>query len=251
VRGLVARFWDEPYRHPTVRWGTLLHDRFLLPWFSERDMREVVTDLREHDIPFEAAWLAPFHEFRHPRLGTAQVGEVEIELRAGIEPWDVLGEEATAQGTARFVDSSMERLQVLVRGATPKRHVVTVNGRPLPLHTTGEPGTEVAGVRYRAWAPPSGLHPTIPVHAPLVFDLVDRFNGRSVGGASYHVTPPNGANYDIRPLNAVEAASRREARFFARGHTPGPVDVAALDRAARAFEPDTPVTLDMRTSTPT
>ena len=253
VRSLVTRLWEDPYRADLVRWGPLLHDRFLLPWQVERDVEEVVDDLRGHDLPFEAAWLAPFHEFRFPRLGTTRVttpgaGEgVELELRLGIEPWDVLGEEVTAQGTARFVDSSMERVQLLVRGDTPGRHLVTVNGVPVPLHTTSEPGTTIAGVRYRAWRPPSGLHPTIDVHAPLRFDVVDRWNHRSLGGFTYHVTSPNGRAHDTRPVNANEADSRRTSRFVAHGHTPGRLDVAAMDRLVRAHDADTPWTLDLRT----
>ncbi len=250
VRSIVTRLWEDPYRASLTRWGTLLHDRFLLPWHVERDADEVVGDLRAHGVEFERGWLAPFHEFRFPRLGTVRVGDVELELRAGIEPWDVLGEEVTAQGTSRFVDSSMERLQVLARGETPGRHVLTVNGRPLPLHPTAEPGTSIAGVRYRAWHPPSGLHPTIGVHAPLTFDVVDRWNERSLGGCTYHVSPPNGRSYDDRPINAMAADARRTARFVPHGHTQGRVEVAALDRMTRAFDPDSPQTLDLRVTPP-
>ena len=205
-----------------VRWGTELHDRFLLPWYAAADIAEVVDDLARHGFGFDLAWLAPFLEFRFPRIGAVEVAGVTIELRAAIEPWSVLGEEVTSTGTARYVDSSVERLQVSVDGLTADRHVVTCNGVAVPLHTTGTPGAYVAGVRYRAWKPPSALHPTIGVHAPLVFDLVDRWNGRSLGGCTYHVSHPGGLAYDRFPVNANEAEARRASRFSAGGHTPGP-----------------------------
>ncbi len=248
VRALVARFWDEPYTGRLVRWGTELHDRFLLPAFVAADIADVAGDLREHGFAFETSWLAPFLEFRFPRLGQVEVAGVTLELRAAIEPWHVLGEESTGSGTARYVDSSVERLQVQVTGSTADRYVVTCNGRPVPLSPTGTPGTFVAGVRYRAWQPWSALHPSIKVHAPLVFDVVDRWNGRSVGGCTYHVVHPGGRAYDTFPVNAGEAESRRTARFVPHGHTAGPVDLAALDAALAAPSGEYPRTLDLRRS---
>lgn len=225
VRALVARCWAEPYRGPLERWGTELHDRFLLPWYVAADAREVVEDLQRHGYPFDVAWLEPFLEFRFPRLGTVEVAGAHIELRGAIEPWPVLGEEAGAGGTSRGVDSSLERLQVLVEGATAGRHLVTCNGVAVPLHPTGDRERLVAGVRYKAWQPPSGLHPTIGVHTPLVFDLVDTWNGRSLGGCTYHVSHPGGRNEERFPVNAYEAEARRASRFQPFGHTPGPIDL--------------------------
>ncbi len=213
VRSLVARFWDEPYRAPLVRWGTGLHDRFLLPAFAAADIADVVDDLRAHGIAFEPGWLDPFVEFRFPRLGSVDRGPVTLELRSAIEPWHVLGEEATGAGTARYVDSSVERLQIQVTGATPGRHVVTCNGVAVPLHPPGSGDGQVAGVRFRAWAPPSALHPTIDVHAPLVFDVVDLWSGRSLGGCTYHVVHPGGRAYERPPVNSNEAEARRSGRF--------------------------------------
>jgi uncharacterized protein (DUF2126 family)/transglutaminase-like putative cysteine protease len=246
VRALVARFWDEPYTGPLVRWGTELHDRFLLPAFVAADIADVAADLRAHGFAFETAWLEPFLEFRFPRLGQVEVAGVTLELRAAIEPWHVLGEEVTANGTARYVDSSVERLQVKVTGVTGDRYVVTCNGVPVPLSSAGVAGTSVAGVRYRAWQPWSALHPTIKVHAPLVFDVVDRWNGRSLGGCTYHVVHPGGRSYDRFPVNAGEAESRRTARFEPHGHTAGAVDVAALEAHTPLAE--YPRTLDLRRS---
>jgi len=252
VRALVARFWAEPYTGALVRWGTELHDRFLLPWYAAADITEVVDDLARHGFDFDIAWLVPFLEFRFPRIGSVEVSGVTIELRGAIEPWSVLGEEVSSAGTARYVDSSLERLQVRVDGLITERHIVTCNGVPVPLHPTGTPGAYVAGVRYRAWKPPSALHPTIGVHAPVVFDVIDRWNGRSLGGCTYHVSHPGGLAYERFPVNANEAEARRASRFSAMGHTPGPVDIEALLAASPApggpgtQSLDYPWTLDLR-----
>ena len=245
LRSLVTRFWQQPYEHGLVPWGTELHDRFMLPHYVQRDMAEVVADLQRWGYPIDPAWFDPFVEFRFPRYGTINIDDIEMELRFAIEPWNVLGEEVTAQGTARFVDSSVERLQVRVRGMTDTRHVVTCNGRRVPLRCTGERGEFVAGVRYKAWNPPSGLHPTIPVHAPLVFDIVDDWSQRSLGGCTYHVSHPGGRNYDTLPINAYEAESRRLARFWPVGHTAGTVRVPDEVRQC-----EHPHTLDLRFSSP-
>jgi uncharacterized protein (DUF2126 family)/transglutaminase-like putative cysteine protease len=241
LRALVARFWQTPYRGTLTRWGTELHDRYMLPHFVAQDMRDVVLDLQRAGYAFEFDWFAPFLEFRFPRYGTVVYHGIEVELRQAIEPWHVLGEEVGAGGTARYVDSSVERMQIKVRHMNDNRHILTCNGRPLPLAATGTRGEYVAGVRYRAWAPPSGLHPTIGVQAPLVFDLVDSWSGRSIGGCTYHVAHPGGRNYDTFPVNANEAEARRVARFWNHGHTPGTMHVRREGR-----NPDYPLTLDLR-----
>ena len=220
IRCLVARFWQDPYRKPLVRWGTELHDRFMLPHYVWSDMREVVNDLQAHGIPFQLEWLAPFEEFRFPHYGSVNIDDVRLELRWAIEPWHVLGEEVGSFGTARYVDSSVERLQIKVEGLTPERYVLACNGRRIPLRSTARHGEYVAGVRYRAWQPQSALHPTIGVHAPLVFDLIDTWNGQTVGGCTYHVTHPGGRSYETLPVNAFEGESRRINRFWDFGHTP-------------------------------
>jgi len=251
VRALVARFWDEPYAGPLVRWGSRLHDRFLLPAFAAADLREVVADLEDHGLAFEAVWLDPFLEFRFPRVGETEVGGVHLELRSAVEPWHVLGEEVSLSGTSRYVDSSVEKLQVAATGLVEGRHVVTCNGVPVPLVPLADGATSVGGVRYRAWAPHSALHPTIGVQSPLVFDLVDLWNGRSLGGCTYHVVHPGGRSYDRYPVNATEAESRRASRFVAGGHTPGPVDVGRWTASEIARGPaggEYPCTLDLRRS---
>jgi uncharacterized protein (DUF2126 family) len=245
VRALIAWFWKEPYTEAPITWGTQLHDRFMLPHFTGRDFEDVLADLRRAGYAFDAEWFAPHFEFRYPALGRAHHAGIDIEIRQATEPWYVLGEEGSPGGTARYVDSSVERVQVKVEGLTSSRFAVTCNGRRLPLAFTGRQGEHVAGVRYRAWQPPSCLHPTIPVHAPLIFDVVDTWAGRSVGGCSYHVSHPGGRTFETFPVNANEAEARRAARFFEIGHTPGAMAVPAAEE-----NPDFPLTLDLRRPAP-
>jgi len=246
LRALVAWFWREPYRRPLVRWGTTLHDRYLLPHFVGRDLDDALAELRGGGYDLDPAWFAPHHEFRFPCLGEMRYRDLALELRQAIEPWHVLGEEAGGGGTIRAVDSTLERLQVKVTGLVDTRHVVLCNGRRLPLHATGTEGEYVAGVRFKAWKLPSSLHPTIAVHAPLTFDVVDLWLNRSVGGCRYHVDHPGGRNTESRPINALEAESRRATRFVAFGHTPGLLVVPSVEA-----RPEFPVTLDLRTASPT
>ena len=237
IRCLVARFWKSSYQKPLVRWGTELHDKFMLPHFAWSDIRSVVKDLQAHGYPFQLEWLAPFEEFRYPHYGRVQIDDIEMELRWAIEPWHVLGEEVGSFGTARYVDSSVERLQVRLSGLDQGRYVVTCNGRRIPLRSTGKHGEYVAGVRYRAWQPPSALHPNIGVHAPLVFDVIDTWNGHSIGGCTYKVTHQGGRSYDTFPVNSYEAEARRVARYDEFGHTPGPLGPNPRLELLRSFFP--------------
>ncbi|MBK1655551.1 DUF2126 domain-containing protein [Allochromatium vinosum] len=242
LRTLVARFWKEPYRRKPIRWGTELHDRFLLPHFVRQDFTDVVCDLRRAGYPIELDWFEPFFEFRFPHYGDLITDNgIDMELRAAIEPWHVLGEEVTAQGTARFVDSSVERMQVKVNGMVGDRHVLVCNGRRVPLRPTGRRAEFVAGIRFKAWSPPSGLHPTIPAHNPLVFEIVDLWNRRSLGGCTYYVAHPGGRSESSLPVNSYEAESRRIARFRVMGHTPGEIDPPPEEPAG-----EHPYTLDLR-----
>jgi uncharacterized protein (DUF2126 family)/transglutaminase-like putative cysteine protease len=242
LRGAVARFWEQPYQLPPVAFGTQLHDRFLLPYFCARDFNDVIEDMQRAGLPFKAEWFAPHIEFRFPLQGEVAYDGVEMELRTALEPWHVLGEEGTPGGTVRYVDSSVEKLQVLIRNAIPGRHHVTCNGKRVPLHSTGTPGEFVAGVRYRAWQPSEALHPTIGVDAPLTFDLVDTWTNRSLGGCVYSVSSPGGRNWTTMPVNANEAEGRRLSRFRSFGHTPGVLHVPPPTIAREDF----PLTLDLR-----
>ncbi|MEQ8847767.1 transglutaminase family protein [Botrimarina sp.] len=245
LRSLVARFWERPYEKPLVSWGTSLHDRWMLPHFIWQDFEDVITETREAGYPLETEWFAPHQEFRFPFVGSFTQRGVTVELRRAIEPWYVLGEEGAPGGTARYVDSSVERLQVKVSGMTDPRHALACNGRRVPLKPTGTEGEFIAGVRYRAWQPPSCLHPTIPVDGPLVFDLVDEWMERSAGGCQYHVGHPGGLNPTTFPVNALEAETRRATRFLAIGHTGGPVMLPPADES-----PEFPYTLDLRRGRP-
>ena len=245
LRALVARFWNESYCAPLTRWGTTLHDRFMLPTFVKMDFDDVLTELGDAGFHFDPSWFAPHFEFRFPRVGEFCMDAIQVTLRNALEPWHVMGEESTSSGTARYVDSSLERLEVHVTGLNPSRYTVTVNGQSMPLQPTGIAGEYVASVRYKAWNPASSLHPSIGVHAPLTIDLLDTWMKRSIGGAQYHVAHPGGRHYDTLPVNAYEAESRRLARFFRMGHSPGrmPVPPANVELAA---SPEFPWTLDLR-----
>jgi uncharacterized protein (DUF2126 family)/transglutaminase-like putative cysteine protease len=242
LRSLVARFWREPYApRRLVRWGTALHDRFLLPHFVRADFEDVLAEQARAGFELPLAWFAPHFEFRFPKLGELQLRCGSLELRHALEPWHVMGEEGTGGGAVRYVDSSVERLEVKASGLAPDRYVVTCNGRAIPLRPVGSAGEFVAGVRYRAWQPWSALHPNIGVHSPLTFDIVDTWMKRSEGGCQYHVVHPGGRSHDTFPVNAFEAESRRLARFFRIDHTPGPMNVEPA-----APDEEFPFTLDLR-----
>ena len=241
LRALIARFWKEPYTQNLVPWGTDIHDRWMLPHFVWSDFKDVIADLQRHQYPIKADWFSPHWEFRFPHVGDLASGNIQLELRQALEPWHVLGEEQGAGGAVRYVDSSVERMEVKVRGMVDTRHAVSVGGIKLPLHPTGTNGEFVAGVRYRAWQPPSALHPTIGVHTPLVFDIVDTWNHQSIGGCTYHAAHPGGLSPTTFPVNAYEAESRRLGRFFRQGHTPGKLKPQTADP-----NPAFPFTLDLR-----
>ncbi len=223
VRTLFAWFWNKPYENKLIRWGTELHDKFMLHHYVKEDLLDICEQLQNDGYFFDADWLEPFFEFRFPLIGTIQQKGISLSLRTGIEPWQVLGEEMSSSGTARFVDSSIERIEVKVSGINEERYAVLCNQQRIPLRSTETNEEFVAGIRYKAWAPPSALHPVLPVDVPLVFDIYDLWNQKSVGGCTYYVAHPGGRNYDTYPVNSYEAEARRESRFFNFGHTQGEV----------------------------
>jgi uncharacterized protein (DUF2126 family) len=242
VRALISTFWRRPFEGGLVRWGSTLHDRFMLPYFVRRDLSDVLTQLRGAGYSFEENWFASHLEFRFPKIGSIAAEGVELELRRALEPWNVLAEETTSGGMVRSVDSSLERIQVEVSGlTTDSRYVVACNGRRVPLHPTDEPGEAIAGIRYRARRLSMTVHPTIPVHTPLVFDIIDRWKERSIGRCTYHAESPEGGTYAARPGNAKEAEDRRMERFQRSDRTLG-----LMAAPAEETNPIFPLTLDLR-----
>ncbi|WP_043359580.1 DUF2126 domain-containing protein [Belnapia sp. F-4-1] len=241
MRSAIAAFWQHPYERRLVRWGTRLHDEFMLPHYAEQDFRDALEELHGLGFPLDPAWFAPHLEFRFPRIGEVTLRGTGIELRHALEPWHVLGEEPAGGGTARYVDSSTERLQARVTGWVAERYTLACNGFEVPLVPTDTQGEYVGGIRFKAWDPPSALHPTVRAQGPLVFDLYDRWTGRSLGGLTHHVVHPGGRSYDTLPVNANEAEARRRTRFQPFGHTPNPMPPPAAVPAKEA-----PRSLDLR-----
>jgi len=241
LRSAVAAFWARPYERRLVRWGTRLHDEFMLPHFVAQDFADALEELGGLGFPLEPEWFRPHREFRFPLLGEVAVRGATLQLRQALEPWHVLGEEPAAGGTARYVDSSTERLEVKLGGWVAERYALACAGCEVPLQSTDTPGEYVGAVRFKAWNPPSALHPTIAARQSLVFDVYDRWNGRSIGGMTHHVAHPGGLGYERLPVNASEAEARRRARFQPFGHTPGP-----MPEPRRLPGSEAPRTLDLR-----
>jgi uncharacterized protein (DUF2126 family) len=242
VRALVCIFWKQPYTEDLLRWESTLHDRFMLPHFVQDDFKAVLRFVRAAGLPFEDDWFRTHLEFRFPRIGSISAEGVELELRQALEPWNVLAEETNSGRTGRSVDSSLERMQLKGTGLTENsRFVVACNGRRVPFTPTGVPGEAVAGIRYRARRLSAALHPTIPVHTPLVFDLIDTRKNRAVARCTYFAGPPDGSVHTTRPRDAEEARTRRLQRFQVSEPSSDPVITPEEEK-----NPIFPMTLDLR-----
>ncbi|MGB0905778.1 MAG: transglutaminase family protein, partial [Mangrovicoccus sp.] len=241
IRALIARFWENPLKGKLTRWGTTLHDRFMMPHFLWEDLLDVLGDLTEHGYSMNPDWYKAQAEFRFPFCGEVEGPGVHLELRQALEPWHVMGETGAIGGTVRYTDSSTERVQVKLTTSDPERYTVCCNGRRVPMTRTGENGVSVGAVRYKAWQAPLSMHPVVPIHVPLTLDIYDNWSNRAIAGCTYHVSHPGGRNYDTFPINSNEAESRRLSRFFQHGHTPG-----LYLPPQELVHPEYPMTLDLR-----
>ena len=241
LRALVSRFWSNPYPSSLIRFGTALHDRFMLPHYVWTDFLDVMQQLNEWGYPFQAEWYRPFFEFRFPKLGEVASRGMQLSLRKALEPWHVLGEESSNSGTSRYVDSSAERIEIMINGFVPERYAVAANGYKTPMRATGTSGEFVGGVRFKAWDPASAMHPTAAATPKVTIDVVDQHNDKSVFGCMYFVSHPGGMAYEHFPVNAREAQARRLSRFWPQGHSQGTLRVAEPIPS-----PEFPYTLDLR-----
>ena len=243
LRACIAHFWKKPYTGKLIRWGTRLHDQFMLPHYLQEDLQDVLHILKSGGYDLKSEWFTPFFAFRFPECGNVQIGDITLTIHSALEPWPVMGEENIGGGTSRAVDATVERVQVTVKELKDHRHIVTCNGRHVPLSPTSEKNVQVAGVRFKAWSQPASLHPRLPINTPLIFDVIDTSQKRSLGGCTYHAAHPGGRNHDTFPVNENEAEGRRLARFEAMGHTPGKINIPPAEPHA-----EFPHTLDLRWS---
>ena len=213
LRALIAFLAERP-ADPRLRdFGPELHDRYMLPGELWEDLAEVIRDLDRARLPVQADWFAPFLDRRFPTLGEVAMGDVRMAIRTAHEPWPVLAEEAVAGVVTRFIDAANQRVQVELTGLTPTHHILVCNGRRVPLQPTRTRGRFLAGVRYKAWNPPSSLHPTLwPVYS-LVFDLLDARTGEVLGGCTWFPARPSLVGFSAAPAPVASGEPEREPHY--------------------------------------
>jgi len=215
-RSVLARLVKKDYPVGLRDWGTVLHDRFALPYYLAHDLGEVLDDVERAGFGLDEALVAEILDDGHRRFGEAELDDgVRLEVRRAVEFWPLVGDLSQQNQTTRLVDASTTRLELRLVGPQPGtvRVGVRVGDRsyllPMVQHEAGDQRIAVFGVRYRTFAPRPGLHPSLEPVDPLVVDVV----GMQARRIALHSWIPGGGVYPALPADDEEAARRRADRM--------------------------------------